>query len=130
MVNEDGQTLTVRGESLGGGKIRISRINQVDVDFTGEYSTAIVIHQDTPGVVAHITRCLAEENINIAFMKLFREEKGQTAYSIVESDDELPGFCQRKNLPESFCAKCNAGSSVTHFPNTFHIQKENPDHEY
>ena len=26
MVNEDGQTLTVRGESLGGGKIRISRI--------------------------------------------------------------------------------------------------------
>ena len=96
MVNEDGQTLTVRGESLGGGKIRISRINQVDVDFTGEYSTAIVIHQDTPGVVAHITRCLAEENINIAFMKLFREEKGQTAYSIVESDDELPDSVSEK----------------------------------
>ena len=87
---------TVRGESLGGGKIRISRINQVDVDFTGEYSTAIVIHQDTPGVVAHITRCLAEENINIAFMKLFREEKGQTAYSIVESDDELPDSVSEK----------------------------------
>ena len=96
MVNEDGQTLTVRGESLGGGKIRISRINQVNVDFTGEYSTAIVIHQDTPGVVAHITRCLAEENINIAFMKLFREEKGQTAYSIVESDDELPDSVSEK----------------------------------
>ena len=96
MTNEEGQTLTVRGESLGGGKIRISRINQVAVDFTGEYSTAIVIHKDTPGVVAHITRCLAEDNINIAFMKLFREEKGQTAYSIVESDDDLPdSLCGR-----------------------------------
>ena len=45
---------------------------------------------------AHITRCLAEENINIAFMKLFREEKGQTAYSIVESDDELPDSVSEK----------------------------------
>ena len=90
MLNEGGRELTVRGESLGGGKIRITRINSVDVDFTGEYSTAIVIHKDTPGVVAHITRCLSDANINIAFMKLFREEKGQTAYSIVESDNDLP----------------------------------------
>ena len=90
MKRENGQVLTVRGESLGGGKIRITRIDQMDVDFSGEYSTAIVIHKDTPGVVAHITRCLSDENINIAFMKLFREEKGQTAYSIVESDDALP----------------------------------------
>ena len=96
MVNAAGQEMTVRGESLGGGKARISRINGVDVDFTGEYSAIIVIHQDTPGVVAHITRCLAEENINIAFMKLFREEKGQTAYSIVESDDELPDSVSEK----------------------------------
>lgn len=90
MTNEAGRVLTIRGESLGGGKIRITRINQVEVDFSGEYSTAIVIHKDTPGMVAHITYCLSDANINIAFMKLFREEKGQTAYSIVESDDALP----------------------------------------
>ena len=59
MVNEDGQTLTVRGESLGGGKIRISRINQVDVDFTGEYSTAIVIHHTLSGRRKH-QYCLYE----------------------------------------------------------------------
>lgn len=86
MTNEAGQTMTVRGESLGGGKVRITRINQVDVDFTGEYSTAIIIHRDKPGVIAHITSCLNEENVNIAFLKLFREAKGKTAYSIVESD--------------------------------------------
>ncbi len=90
MVTREGKTLTVRGESLGGGKVRITRINQVDVDFSGEYSTLIVIHHDRPGVVAHITRCLSDQNINIAFMKLFREARGQTAYCIVESDGRLP----------------------------------------
>ena len=79
MTNKNGQTMTIRGESLGGGKVRIVRINGVKVDFTGEYSAIIVVQQDKPGVVAHIT-----------FMRLFREAKGHTAYTIVESDGKLP----------------------------------------
>ena len=47
MENEKGQKMTVRGESLGGGKVRIVDINHVQVDFTGEYSAVIVIHQDS-----------------------------------------------------------------------------------
>lgn len=90
MVNDSGQEMTVRGESLGGGKVRLVRINQVEVDFTGEYSSIIVVHQDRPGVVAHISTCLSDCSVNIAFMKLFREEKGATAYCIVESDERLP----------------------------------------
>lgn len=90
MEGKDGWQLDVRGESLGGGKVRITRINHVEVDFSGEYSTLIVIHDDRPGVVAHITRCLSDENVNIAFMKLFREARGQKAYTIVESDGTLP----------------------------------------
>ena len=90
MEDSLGHVLTVRGESIGGGKVRITRIDQVEVDFSGEYSTLIVVQQDKPGVVAHITRCLSEKNVNIAYMKLYREEKGLTAYSIVESDDKLP----------------------------------------
>lgn len=90
MENAAGQKMTIRGESLGGGKVRITRINQVKVLFTGEYSAAIVIHQDKPGVVAHITKCLSDRNVNIAFMRLFREKKGHTAYTIVESDGRLP----------------------------------------
>lgn len=90
MENEAGQKMVVRGESLGGGKVRIVRINQVRVEFTGEYSAVIVIHQDKSGVVAHITKCLSDRNVNIAFMRLFREKKGEIAYSIVESDGSLP----------------------------------------
>ena len=77
MENAAGQVMTIRGESLGGGKCRIARINGVEVDFTGEYSTVIVVQQDKPGV-------------NIAFMRLFRESKGNTAYTIVESDGHFP----------------------------------------
>ena len=90
MVNTDSQEMTVRGESLGGGKVRISQINHVPVDFSCEYSAVIVIHQDTPGVVAYITKCLSDRNVNIAVMRLFRESKDEIAYTIVESDGQLP----------------------------------------
>ena len=90
MENEDGRVMSVRGESTGGGKVRIVRINQVQVDFTGEYNAVIIIQQDKPGVAAHITKCLGDYNVNIAFMRIFRESKGETAYTIVESDGKLP----------------------------------------
>ena len=90
MENTLGQVMTVRGESLGGGKVRIVRINGVEVDFTGEYNALIVVQKDKPGVVAHITKILSDRSVNIAFMRLFREEKGHTAYTIVESDERLP----------------------------------------
>ena len=90
MENAEGQVMTVRGESLGGGKVRIVRINGVKVDFSGEYNALIVVQQDKPGVVAHITNILSEHSVNIAFMRLFREAKGHTAYTIVESDERLP----------------------------------------
>ena len=100
MVNNNGQEMTVRGESLGGGKVRIVKINSVQVDFSGEYSAIIVIHQDKPGVAAYITKCLSDRKVNIAFMRLFRESKGEIAYTIVESDGRLPediGNTIRKN---------------------------------
>ena len=85
-----GEKLFVRGVSIGGGKVKIVKLNQIDVDFTGEYSTLIVSQTDRPGGVAHITKILSEEKVNIAFMRLFREEKGAAAFTIVESDEKIP----------------------------------------
>ena len=76
MVNDAGTQMCVRGESLGGGKVRIVRINQVRVEFTGEYNAVIIIQRDRPGVAAHITKELSDQGVNIAFMRLFRESKG------------------------------------------------------
>lgn len=102
MTNAKGQEMTIRGESLGGGKVRIVRINHVDVDFSGEYSAVIVVQQDKPGVVAHITKCLSENNVNIAFMRLFREKKGEIAYTIVETDGQLP-----EHIAAELCLNAN-----------------------
>ena len=90
IVGVNGNMLSVRGESIGGGKMKIVRINNIDVEFTGEYSTLIVHQQDKPGVVAHITQALSEQEVNIAFMRLFREKKGANAYTVVESDHNIP----------------------------------------
>lgn len=90
IVGISGHTLSVRGESIGGGKMKIVRIDNIDVEFTGEYSTLIVHQQDKPGVVAHITQALSEQQVNIAFMRLFREKKGANAYTVVESDQNIP----------------------------------------
>lgn len=89
LTGVNGASLSLRGESIGGGKIRIARINGLEVDFSGDYNTLIVVHKDRIGMAAHITRCLSEGRINIAFMRLFREAKGDTAYSIVEFDGVL-----------------------------------------
>lgn len=90
MYNGKGRTQFIRGESVGGGRMKIVKINNIDVDFTGEYSTLIVKQSDKPGVVAHIASCLAERQVNIAFMRLYREAKGETAYTIIESDHYIP----------------------------------------
>lgn len=105
MTGENGKKMTVRGESIGGGKVRITRINGIDVMFTGEYSTLIISQRDLPGVVAHITKCLADRNVNIAFMRLYRQSKHEKAFTIVESDEELPDvisdeICRNPNVSD------------------------------
>ena len=98
ITGEDDHTLLVRGESIGGGRVRIRKINDIDVDFNGEYSTMIIGHQDVPGTVAYITTCLAEEDVNVATLKLFREGKGLKAVTVVETDSSIPEELKDKIL--------------------------------
>ena len=96
MVDDTGATAQVRGESLGGGKMRISRINGVGVDISGMYSTLFVAHQDAPGVLAALTNLLAYVHVNIAFCRTYRTEVGGQAYSVFETD-------ARPTTPSSLC---------------------------
>ena len=60
-----------------------------DISFTGEFHALIVIQRDYPGVVAGITTVLSNYGVNIAYLRVFREEKGGLAYTIVESDEAI-----------------------------------------
>ena len=79
----------MRGESIGGGAAVITRINGIDVRLTGEYHSIVVKQRDVAGVLAHIATCLSVFDVNIATTKLFRERKGELAYTIMQTDDEI-----------------------------------------
>jgi L-serine dehydratase len=84
-----GKTAKVRGASIGGGSIRITSIDGYEVEFAGEYHTLITIHKDKPGVIANITQILAQQNVNIAFMRVSRKQKGAEALMILETDQPI-----------------------------------------
>lgn len=81
-----GRKAKIIGASTGGGNIKITEIDGYDVELTGEYYTLISIHQDKPGVIALVTHILAQESVNIAFMRVSRREKGSQALAIIEAD--------------------------------------------
>ena len=88
--NSINKTFEITGSSIGGGSIKITEINGIKVDFTGEYPTLIVYHKDIPGVVSKVADIIYKGNINIAFMKVYRLEKGKDAQMVFEMDNTLP----------------------------------------
>ena len=86
----DGGSLTVRGESVGGGRVRLSAVGGVAVDVAGEYPTLFVHHGDRPGVLARLTGALSAASINIATIRTFRDARGGDAYTVAELDEALP----------------------------------------
>ncbi len=89
ITREDGRITDIIGASIGGGSVVINYIDGDRVDFTGEYPTIIIKHKDVPGVVSKVTAILFEADVNIAFMKVFRSDKGQRATMIFECDNEI-----------------------------------------
>lgn len=87
--DKSGKKSEIMGSSIGGGNIQISEVNGNKVDFTGAYPTIIISHKDVPGAVSKVTRLLYEDEVNIAFMKVFRNQKGKEATMIFEVDHEI-----------------------------------------
>ena len=45
----DGEKVSLRGSSIGGGNILITRVNGMEVALTGQNPALIVLHKDAPG---------------------------------------------------------------------------------
>lgn len=90
LTGPEGETISVRGSSIGGGSIRITSIDGEPVDFDGSLPVLILKHKDQQGMISKITFTIAMQGINIANLKVSREDKGQTATTIVESDSVVP----------------------------------------
>ncbi len=88
-VQGDGNSLQVIGSSIGGGNIIITEINGVSLEFTGEFPTLIISHEDAPGLIARVSAVLSQQDINIAFMRVYRYNKGKDAYMVIETDNMI-----------------------------------------
>jgi L-serine dehydratase len=86
----EGERARLVGASVGGGAVKVSEVNDHRVELTGEFDTLIVIARDVPGTTAAVTRLLADEGINIAFLEVGREKRGGEATMIVEADQPIP----------------------------------------
>lgn len=86
----DGKIFQLQAASTGGGRIRVDRLGDVDVNFTGAFNTLIIRHQDIAGEVADVTRELSNARINIANMSLCRDRRGGDALMVIETDQKVP----------------------------------------
>ena len=82
--------MKVTAASVGGGAIKVTEIDGLPANFSGDYPTLIVNNLDQPGHVTEITSMLSHKSINIATMQLYRSSKGGHAVIVLECDQEVP----------------------------------------
>lgn len=84
---EDKEDIYIIGSSIGGGSILITDINGNKVEFSGDYPTIIIKYIDQKGVISRISSILSASEINIATMKVTREN--DIATMVVETDSDI-----------------------------------------
>ncbi|MCI7657516.1 L-serine ammonia-lyase, iron-sulfur-dependent subunit beta [Anaerotignum sp.] len=84
-----GRTAQVQGASVGGGNIVINKINGTAVAINGKSDTLVIPHQDIPGMIAVVTKILAEKGVNVHGFSLCRDHKGGTAVMTIEIDGDI-----------------------------------------
>lgn len=110
LTGSEGQTMEVRGSSLGGGDVVVSEIDGFEVEANGELPMLVVEHHDQPGEIAAVSGILAEVGVNIAEMRVSREHRGSRALMLIETDaevdddtaariDALPGIISVRRVP-------------------------------
>lgn len=81
-----GKKLHMQAASVGGGNIRVVELNGIAVSFTGASNTLIIPHADQPGMIAIVTAVMANSDLNIGSMQVFRDRIGGRATMIIETD--------------------------------------------
>lgn len=90
ITRSTGEKVEVVASSIGGGSIKVIELNGLPIEFTGEYTTLITRHDDSAGMIAKVSDKLAQNSINIAFMRVFRNQKGADAFMVIETDQRVP----------------------------------------
>ncbi|MCQ2008918.1 MAG: L-serine ammonia-lyase, iron-sulfur-dependent subunit beta [Sporolactobacillus sp.] len=83
------QSLELVGVSIGGGKIEITEVNGFSISLSGSNPALLILHHDKYGAVAEVAVLIAKYELNISYMEVSRQEKGQLALMVIQTDEEI-----------------------------------------
>ncbi|HEY4654932.1 MAG TPA: L-serine ammonia-lyase, iron-sulfur-dependent subunit beta [Cyclobacteriaceae bacterium] len=89
VTSQDGKSVEVIGESLGGGVINIAEVNGFNAGFRASLHTLIVTAEDIRGSIAFIANVLAHDDCNIASMSVSRKGRHDLACLVIEMDSGI-----------------------------------------
>lgn len=97
----------VIGSSIGGAQIIITQIDDFPTRFTAQLPALMISYRDRPGAISQLTGILAKHGINIAVMKVSRQNKGGTALCTIETDEQISPQAaeQIREIPQVFQAR-------------------------
>lgn len=78
--------MTISGNSVGAGEIRINKIDDFAVNINGKYDSLLLIYKDKPGMISRVSEIIQKHKINIATLNCGRNSKGGTASMCIELD--------------------------------------------
>jgi len=87
-VERGDRTSVMVGSSLGAGRVLVTEIDGYPVEVTGNYHTIVLVAEDVKGSVARIATILADDEINIATLRLTRKARGGDAFMVIEVDEQ------------------------------------------
>lgn len=90
LQGKTGETLRLTGCSIGGGRVKVTELNDFPIELTGDLASLITMHQDRPGVIHSVTGVLAAHAVNIAEMRVSRRKRGSMAAMVIETDSIIP----------------------------------------
>lgn len=85
-----GAKMSMQACSVGGGRIMVTKIDGVPLNFSGSYHTLIIHNKDERGYISNVTQALTLAKVNIANMSLNRNTRGGSAIMVIETDEPVP----------------------------------------
>ena len=92
LTGKTGRRMTIQACSTGGGRILVTKLDGVEVSFTGDYHTLLVQNMDNRGSLADVSNALFLAGVNVASMSMSRSSKGSNVMMIIETDDPIPDY--------------------------------------
>ena len=87
-VERAGRTSVMVGSSLGAGRVLVTEIDGYPVEVTGGYHTIVLVADDVKGSIAAIATILAANAVNVATLRVSRQQRGGDAFMVWEVDDQ------------------------------------------